>query len=228
MNYYEKYLKYKIKYLALKRLKDNSIINVKTKQIKDVYKDANSENYNKLKFTKESLYSMDRVHGSSFLLKVIKKYFPKLDNLILTDGTANVGSVSINLANYFKSVNSIELSPINYEGLVNNIKVLKKNNINTYLANTNTKIHELKQDIIYIDAPWTGPDYKKEEIINLFLDKVSIDEFYINSKGLAKLFIFKVPINYDISKLNKVSKIKVYHYYKYKILKYYLIVIDNR
>ena len=228
MNYYDKYIKYKQKYLALKRLRDNELVEVKYKHIKNVYKDINKDNVNKLKFTKESLYSMDRIHGSKFLLQIILKYFPRIDNLTFTDGTTNIGSVSINLADYFKTINSIEISPINYNALINNIQVLKKKNINTYLADVNVKIHELKQDIVYIDAPWSGPDYKKEKIINLYLSNVAIDQFYLKTKHLAKFFIFKVPFNYNISNLEKVAKITIHKYFKNNKLKYYLITIDNR
>ena len=44
-------------------------------------------------------------------------------------------------------------------------------NCNTYKK----PVNELKQDIVYIDAPWSGPDYKKEQIIDLYLSDISID-----------------------------------------------------
>lgn len=228
MNYYEKYIKYKIKYLRLKKLKDNSIVKLNSNFIKTVYKDVNEENIDKLKFTKESIYSMCRIHGTEFLLRTIKRYFSDTKNLIITDGTANVGSASINISDSFKLVNSIEISPINYNALVNNINVLGKNNIKTFLADTNIQINKLNQDIIYIDAPWEGRNYKEKESLDLFLGNVSIDKFYEKNKDLAKMFIFKVPINYNIQKLQNIAKIKIHKYFRKNTLKYFLIVIDNR
>ena len=55
------------------------------------------------------------------------------------------------------------------------------------------------QDVIYIDAPWGGKEYKKSNNISLYLSGMEISEFYSKYLDRASLFIFKVPLNYKIS-----------------------------
>lgn len=193
--------------------------------VKSVFKDTNKNNFDKIKFTKESLYSVSKVNGAKFLYKMIKKIFKTTLTLILTDATANIGSDSIFLSDYFKSINSIELKKENYEALTNNVKVLKKKNINVYNEDSNILLPSLKQDIIYVDAPWGGPDYKLKKKVELYLGEKEIMQFYFDNKKLAKLFIFKVPNNYKLSNIKKVTSnnYKIYSYEK----KYLLIFIRN-
>ena len=39
---------------------------------------------------------------------------------------------------------------------------------NIYNGDTNILIKNIKQDVIYIDAPWGGPEYKQEEKMKLY------------------------------------------------------------
>lgn len=191
---------------------------------KSVFKGVNKSNVNKIKFTKESLYSVSKISGASFLYKVIKKSIKDTKSLILTDATANIGSDSIFLSDYFKQINSIELNKDNFYALKNNVKVLKKKNIKLYHNDSNIILPSLKQDIIYIDAPWGGPDYKTKKQIKLYLGNIEIIHFYLKYKHLAKIFIFKVPNNYDLNTLKSFDKNK-YKIYSFKD-KYLLIKIQ--
>lgn len=226
--YYNKYLRYKLKYLKAKNTEDNKIVNKDIKFIQQIFEDASINDLKKLIITSESVYSVSKISGSKFLYKIINKYYNNTSNLILTDGTANIGSDSINLSKYFKQINSIELSKVNYNALINNIKVLNKKNIITYNKDTTKILSTLKQDIIYIDAPWGGVDYKLKDMIDLFIGNINISNFYKRNKYYAKLFIFKVPTNYNIKLMKKVAELKIYDYYLNNKHKYCLIVIDNR
>ena len=77
--------------------------------------------FTKLKLTNEALYSMNHPEESEILIKIIKDNIKSNKTIVITDGTANVGGTTLNLAKYFK-VNAIELNPINCEALQNNIK----------------------------------------------------------------------------------------------------------
>ena len=222
--YYKKYIKYKLKYLELK---NNKIINIKKKLKRGIFNNS-EDKLDDLIFTKESIYSVSKEKGSKFLLEVIRKYFKETKNLILTDGTANIGSDSINLSKHFNKINSIELSEINYKALKNNIQVFGIDNIDLYNDDTNKIISSINQDIIYIDAPWGGYNYKNKTQLDLYLGKINISNFYLNNKEHAKLFIFKVPYNYNLKLLQKIAKVDIYEFTKNDKVVYLILVIDNR
>ena len=222
--YYEKYIKYKLKYL---QLKNNKIIKIKKKQKRKIYSNVKKSDLDKLIFTEESLYSVSKIKGSKFLINVIKQYFNETKKVILTDATANVGSDSINLSYNLKKINAIELDDINYKALVNNINVLKVRNIETFNSDSNKIISKLKQDIIYVDAPWGGRDYKTKKKLDLFVGDFNISQFYFNNQDFAKLFIFKVPYNYNLELMQKVAKVNVHKFMKNGKLSYLLLVINN-
>ena len=84
-----------------------------------------------------------------------------------------------------------------------------------------------KQNCIFIDAPWTGRDYKKNISMQLFLDNIEISEIFKMFKKYTDLFIFKVPINYDFNYFIQNTKIIKYYIHAYsniyKVIKFYYI-----
>lgn len=222
--YYLKYIKYKLKYLELK---NNKIVKIKRKQKRKIYSNVKKSDLDKLIFTEESLYSVSKIKGSKFLIDVIRQYYRDPKKLILTDATANVGSDSINLSYHLKKINAIEIDEINYKALVNNINVLKIRNIETFNYDSNEIISNLKQDIIYVDAPWGGRDYKNKKKLDLYIGNINLSQFYLNNKDYAKLFIFKVPYNYNLELMKKVSKIDIHKFMKNGKLSYLILVISN-
>ena len=222
--YYLKYIKYKLKYLELK---NNKIVKIKRKQKRKIYSNVKKSDLDKLIFTEESLYSVSKIKGSKFLIDVIRQYYRDPKKLILTDATANVGSDSINLSYHLKKINAIEIDEINYKALVNNINVLKIRNIETFNYDSNEIISNLKQDIIYVDAPWGGRDYKNKKKLDLYIGNINLSQFYLNNKDYAKLFIFKVPYNYNLELMKKVSKVDIHKFMKNGKLSYLILVISN-
>ena len=109
-------------------------------------------------------HSVSKVRGATELYKVILKYFPITLDLTLTDGTGNIGSDTAYLAPRFKKVNTIEKNTKTFRVLKNNIIVLGLNNVNLINGDTLEKLEKIKQDIIIIDAPWGGKDYKKNKV----------------------------------------------------------------
>ena len=193
----------------------NNIIKVSFSYAKLIFDNISIEKFNKLIFTDESIYSSSKVEGSNLLKNIIIDNI-KEHNITITDGTANIGTDSIYLSNYFKQINSIEISNINHKALVNNIIVFQKSNIKPILGDVINEISNLDQDVIYIDAPWGGRNYKKNENMKLYLGNMEILEFYKNFKNKAKFFIFKIPYNYNFEYLknNINEKITIYPFKK--------------
>ena len=219
MDYYIKYIKYKNKYIELKNKLNinliggynNKIESVNINLLKQVFpkpKNIKNFNYKKLQLTTEGLFSVSKVNASTILVNLIKKYMNNNTNITITDATSNNGSDTINLALNFNKVNAIELDPINYKVLVNNINTYKLENINTYNKDSLNVLNKLDQDIIYIDAPWGGSDYKLKKDIGLYMSNNEISDIYNKFKDKCKIFIFKVPFNYNFNNFSHIKYIK--------------------
>ena len=215
---------YKCNYSDIKC--NNKIIKVDINFIKKIFFNIDKVDTEKILFTDESIYSSSRLKGSKRLIDVINKYYDNFD-ITITDGTANIGTDSINLATLYKKINAVELSPINYKALKNNISVFGlEKKILSYNQDINIQINDLEQNIIYIDAPWGGPEYKHSDKIKLYLGNVEIVDFYLKNRNKAETFIFKVPYNSNL--YNKIKdKINKHSYKKGSVIKYYLLVIKK-
>ena len=177
----------------------NEIIPLSEKDAKYIFPEKTDVDYNKLVTTTVGQYSSSNRLGSQKLVDIIMKNIAKTPSeIIITDGTANVGSDTINLAMNFKKVNSYEIDDVNFDALQKNVKEFKLNNVNLYKGDIVNMI-DYGQDIIYIDAPWGGEYYKTQQNISLYLSGIEIADFYSKFLDRASLFIFKVPINYKIS-----------------------------
>uniref|UniRef100_A0A6C0CQY9 mRNA (guanine-N(7))-methyltransferase n=1 Tax=viral metagenome TaxID=1070528 RepID=A0A6C0CQY9_9ZZZZ len=162
-------------------------------------------NYLDIDMTSESLYSSSRIEGGLFLIKTIQHYYTKPMTTLL-DGTANIGTDTIALALAFPTcqITAIENEVTNSAVLEHNINVYNLSNVTILKDNTlhvlNTQGH-LNYNVIYIDAPWGGTEYKQHDQMSLFLssdiEKLEIAHLYVKYRSRADMFIFKVPINYN-------------------------------
>ena len=208
-------------------MSDVQIINIPTDKMDKIFPTVKNVDKSKLQITNVGLYSVSKISGSLKLVYLIKKYF-KTNKLTITDGTANVGSDSIMLALHFNKVNSIEYDKTEFKVLQNNVNQYKLDNINLYNDDTTKKLKQLIQDVIFIDAPWGGTDYKDNKNIKLFMCNKEISEIFNENKKYAKLFIFKVPTNYDFNYFisnTKIIKFYVHSFDKNEVVKYYFIFV---
>lgn len=203
------------------------IINVKKNILKDIFPDFPGINKSKLLITNTGLYSVSKKEASLFLVNIIKKYF-KTTNLTITDATGNVGSDTLTLAIHFNKVNSIEMDQEQFKVLKHNVKVYKlQNKINLFNDDSTIILNNLIQDVIYIDAPWTGPNYKLLKNMSLFMSEKELSNIYNEFKHLCKIMIFKVPKNYDFNYfiLNvKNANISIKSFIKYNKISFYFII----
>jgi len=82
----------------------------------------------------------------------------------------------------------------------NNLKQYTDKNITLINDDCLNHIYKNNYDIYFFDPPWGGPNYKKENILDLYLSKINIINI-IKKINKNKLIILKVPYNYDINKL---------------------------
>lgn len=161
---------------------------------------------------------------ASQINKILKLYCTKSDTI--TDATACVGGNSIFFQRYFKSVNLIEKDQ-------NVFNILKKNtsfsNCKHFNCSYLTIMYLLKQDIVFLDPPWGGINYKKTDNINLFLDDINIITIINSLYQYTRYIAMKIPNNYNLECVDKnFWEWKIYPINSNKKKLYNLIVFYKR
>lgn len=200
------------------------------KNVDNIFPQYNDVDKKKLMFTKESIYSVSGIAGALYTVDLIKKHYGS-SNIRITDGTANIGSDTVEFGIHFNRVNAIEYDLINFNALKNNIELYGLKNVNLIHGDTNQQIQKLEQDVIFLDAPWGGTSYKNMRSVRLFLGKTEVTDFIVNNMERAKLFVLKVPYNYDFNYMFgkiKNRNISIYPFIKNDKTKYQIIIIDNK
>lgn len=155
----------------------------------------NGPDKNKLKMVKESIFSVTHYGDAD---RITDDIYAEMPNATITDATANVGGNTISFAKKFKKVNSIEINPLTFRALKNNIKVYGLDNVSLYNDSYVKISNEIKQDVLFMDPPWGGLDYKSQATMMLFLDNIPIYEILNNIENKPKMIVLKVPNNFDI------------------------------
>jgi 16S rRNA G966 N2-methylase RsmD len=174
-------------------------------------------NLKKIKMDDVAKYSVTHYEHSLKIVDIILNELQK--DIVITDVCACVGADTITFGKYCKQVNAIELNNTRYEYLKHNLLVANVKNVITYNNDCLDIISTLKQDVIYIDAPWGGPDYKYKRNINLYLSNKSLTSLIPFFLRFCKLLVIKVPFNFVFNELNQ------YNYKSYDLQKFFIITI---
>jgi len=164
----------------------------------EIFPEKKGVEYSNLILTPEGEYSITKRKDGQKILKYILD-ITGTPNLELTDLTGNVGGDTILFALNFDRVDSIELSKENFDALKHNVREYKLKNVSLYNGDS-TKIFRWQTDILYVDAPWGGPDYKEKKNLDLFLGSERLDTFLeiIMNQEWAPTYVFlKLPRNYN-------------------------------
>jgi 16S rRNA G966 N2-methylase RsmD len=179
-------------------------------------------NTDNLKITDIGKFSITFPTEADEITNIISKQFKTPGDIVITDATACVGGNSINFANNFAHVNSVEVSPLECETLKNNIKVYGlQNKISVHCADYLTIKDKLVQHVIFFDPPWGGPGYRYKKRLNMNLSGIDIVQVISTLLKKAKLIVVKAPSNYNISRLItnlSVKKISIYKLEKYNVI----------
>lgn len=195
----------------------------------------------KLKINQESIIYITTPDDAEQITKIIVnhilKYYPSTSIVNITDATAGVGGNTISFAQKFHKVNAIELNQERFNYLSNNINAYQINNVVLYNDDCLKIVPTLPDnDIIFIDPPWGGKNYKNKDKIRLSLGEYDIEDIchqFLNSnkmKSVPNLIVLKLPKNYDIQyiytkiNLNKLIDKKIYFYELNKMI---IILIEN-
>jgi 16S rRNA G966 N2-methylase RsmD len=140
----------------------------------------------------------------------ITKY-KKKEDVTIVDSTACVGGDTLTFCNNFGIVIPIEIDENRYSDLLHNINLYNIQNAFPINGNCFEKIPEIEinLDVIFIDPPWGGKDYKKLDKLDIKMDDKDLDviikSFFIKN---VKLVVVKLPKNYNYNDL--LPKLKDY------------------
>lgn len=159
--------------------------------------------WNNLQWTKEAMYSMTYPATAKVVSQYLRDHCVDKSDLRITDATANVGGNVISFSQFFKTVNAIELCPINAGALRVNIRAYQLDNITVHEGNCIDLLPHLEHDVVFFDPPWGGPFYKAYERIVLYLSGIPLERVILKLPTSVAVGI-KAPYNFDIHNFTKV------------------------
>lgn len=179
-----------------------------------------------IKYDDIALYSITPHFYAEKITRIIKKNIGKTrtKDLVLSDFCACIGGNSFNFIKYFKRVNCVELDKKRFEYLKYNLKLYKDyHNYKLYNEDCLRTVKNIKQDIIFIDPPWNGKDYKNKDKIDLFLGNKNSFELCNYFMKYCNMLVFKIPNNFDMEKLSKLD----YDIIEYELKLFKLLIITK-
>jgi len=169
--------------------------------------------YQNLQSDNEGLYSLSHKQDADKLSYIIKE---KYGDINIMDATSGIGGNSISFGTNFSNVISIEIDKDRFELLKKNIESY---NINNILINGNfMDFINMNYELIFIDPPWGGPNYKYLKKVKININQMNLTEITNKLKNMGKIIVWKLPFNYDLNEFDKFN-------YQIHHIKNYLIII---
>ncbi len=177
-------------------------------QLKDLFWSAPGVDKNKLLVTREGLYSITPPNASNSVVDVIQTELGRdLKDMTITDATAGMGGNTIQFARRFKHVNAVEINSTNMVALKNNVSVYGFDPAITFYEEDYTKIMlQLHQDVVFMDPPWKGLDYRDSASMPLDLSGIQVYDIVNQLHGSCSMVVIKVPTNFAVDEFRANSK----------------------
>lgn len=166
--------------------------------------------FSRFKTVDESRYSCLMPWHVEQVRTIFKKEIPNAK--VLEDRTAHIGCDAINFSDLYPKADifAYEIDSKVAEILKQNIKAYRKTNIQVIVGDSSKlPLHE-SSDVVYLDPPWGGVDYKLEKKMHLFLGERPIAELIAEYLPQATV-VLKGPTNLHEKDLEiPGAKIKTY------------------
>jgi predicted RNA methylase len=182
-----------------------------------------------IQLTEEGKYSYTKREDGEKTIQFLKRHIPSLHTRTILDGTGNMGGDTILFGLNFQTVHTIELDPENFKALEHNVNLYRLRNVHLHEGDTTKLYKEYPSDILYLDPPWGGPDYKDKKDLDLFLGSHRIDVF-LRDSVLEKTaswkpiwIVLKLPFNYNWARLEALEGIESIH--MFRIRNYRIVVL---
>jgi predicted RNA methylase len=193
--------------------------------MEDLFPRKDGVDFSKLQTTEEGSYSITRRRDAERIVNVFRSIFHDMKIMTITDATACIGGDTINFAIVFGHVHSIEVNDTNFKVLTNNVETYGFTNVTMYHEDC-VKLFNWNTNVLYVDPPWGGKDYKKHVELDLYLSGKRLDlwlEEIVIRRNRPQYVVLKLPINYNFKRLNFLSNVD--SILPYRIRRYVLVVI---
>jgi predicted RNA methylase len=175
-------------------------IKISIEDSKKYFKASDDNTQAKLRFTDVALYSTTPYEQAIYTANILLSYYTpeELKEKTITDASACIGGNTWAFAEKAKHCNAIEISKLHADILTDNMKWLGYNNITTYQKNYIAIANELKQDILFLDPPWGGVNYRNEPNLTYqYNDKQTTLSQLLNGylSYSCELVLLKIPTN---------------------------------
>jgi len=168
----------------------------------------------KLKIDRESLYYISIREDASRITDIVTSSLAMLNikyrDAVLLDGFAGVGGDTLTFALAgFKKIYAVELNKTRAQYLQNNINVYELNNVSVLNRNVLEVANSLRCNVIYLDPPWGGANYKKKSKLRISISNIPLEMICnkcFSASHMAKdvdMVVLKLPINYDLEHFDK-------------------------
>jgi len=188
--------------------------------------------YSKLLVDKQTMSYVTRPFETLQIKLIILKHFNNTKTIV--DATAGIGCDTITFCKNFNHVISIEIDSTYFNFLKNNVNVYNFKNIELINDDCLMIIPTLKNiDVIFIDPPWGGKEYKKKSSIRLSISNINIENVILNflnptyMLSIPKLIIIKLPKNYDLLYFYECLKNEHVDIFSYELKKMLIIVLST-
>lgn len=145
----------------------------------------------------EAMFSTTDQLTADKITQDILKFVPKTS--IVTDATACAGGNTYSFSQQFERVLAFEKDALRVRILRHNMQLLGATNVSIRHGDSFQLCTQQPQNVIFIDPPWGGPDYKKHSRVSLQMSDRPLAEFcrLIASAGAAQFIALKAPTNFD-------------------------------
>jgi 16S rRNA G966 N2-methylase RsmD len=168
-------------------------------------------NFNKLLIDSDSINYITTPYNSIIIANIIEQYAKKYNDpkkMSIVDCTSGVGGDTITFCTKFGKIYGIEINEKRYNYLENNLIQYQFSNV--YITNNDflEVVPTLENiDIIFMDLPWGGRNYKNQTNLRISIGNKSMEDIVLNffdislMKSNIKFIVLKIPKNYDIKYL---------------------------
>ncbi len=194
-------------------------------------------NMKDIKVTEEGVYSYTKRADGEKTIDFMKEHLGSLKKYSIMDGTGNIGGDTILFGLHFKEVQSIELDEDNFEALKHNVALYNLDNVHLHHGDTMKIFSEFPVNILYLDPPWGGPDYKLKKQLDLYLghgkDRRRLDLFLRDevvgseAKWRPEYIVLKLPFNYNMFRFKEVAAFEEVHVLKIRSYRIVLIKVKD-
>ena len=167
---------------------------------------------------KQGIYSLTKINDAHKITNIISKYID-ISKSTLLDATAGIGGFILNMHTHFKFIYGYEIDKTQYTLLQHNCDIYGITNVKLFNENYMQNINKNKADVILVDPPWGGLDYKNHSVLNIELGEYEMNELIDMIQ--CKIILFKLPSNHNT------TIFKPYKHYIYTIGNYIVVVIKK-